>query len=79
MRKYWRKGRQTLQVNMEVEASQVRESPQPVKVKQIKGKEMRSTINDRAFNHGLNSHSRNARSNQIINIREEMDYIQQMP
>jgi hypothetical protein len=79
MRKYWRKGRQTLQVNMEVEASQVRESPQPVKVQQIKSKEMRSTINDRALNHGLNSHSRNARSNQIINIREEMDYLQQMP
>jgi hypothetical protein len=64
---------------MEVEASHVRESPQPVKVQKMESKEMRSTINDQAFNHGLNSHSRNTRSNQIINTREEMDYLQQMP
>ena len=64
---------------MEVEASHMRKSLQSVKVQQVESKEMRSTINDRALNHGLNSHSRNARSNQIINIREEMDYLQQMP
>ena len=64
---------------MEVEASHMRESLQSVKVQQVESKEIRSNIKDRAFNHGLNSHSRNARSNQIINTREEMDYLQQMP
>jgi len=31
MRKFWRKGRQTLQAFMEVEASHMRESLQPVR------------------------------------------------
>jgi len=64
---------------MEVEASHMRESLQPVKVQQVESKEMRSTIKDRAFNQGPNSHPRNARSNQIINTREEKGNQQETP
>jgi len=64
---------------MEVKASHMRESLQPVKVQQVESKEMRSTIKDRAFNHGPNSHPRNARSNQIINAREEKGNQQETP
>jgi hypothetical protein len=64
---------------MEVKASHMRESLQPVKVQQVESKEMKSNIKDRAFNHGPNTHPRNARSNQILNTREEKGNQQETP